>query len=318
MRPLPQCLICKLSDKTTQAQSSGDNYICDCPNCGKYKLTGTLEHLIDTRLADQPAKRAALSYAIKRAVKNTKGFAEFDSKVFERVVSENYLPDVMEQANALILTIGTRQDSPGSSCELVPSHLLATIGAVSYRDIIYLIQELLAQKLIAGSTRKESAEVKLTFIGWERFHALSKMTTAGHTAFMAMSFSNEKLTELVDQTLRPAVSQTGFTLVRLDDQPIAGSIDDRLRLEIRRSAFLISDLTDGNAGAYWEAGFAEGIGKPVIYLCNKQTFKKKGTHFDTSHHHTVLWDQDEPEQAAEDLKATIRATLPEFAKLTDS
>jgi nucleoside 2-deoxyribosyltransferase len=61
----------------------------------------------------------------------------------------------------------------------------------------------------------------------------------------------------------------GFKLTRLDDDPKAGIIDDRLRVEIRTSRFLIADLTHENRGAYWEAGFAEGDGKPVIYTCRK-------------------------------------------------
>ena len=76
----------------------------------------------------------------------------------------------------------------------------------------------------------------------------------------------------------------------------AGSIDERLRVEIRRSRFLIADLTDRNAGAYWEAGFAEGLGKPVIYTCEKSVFEEEKTHFDTNHMHTVLWDFFEPKK----------------------
>jgi len=85
------------------------------------------------------------------------------------------------------------------------------------------------------------------------------------------------------------------------------------------SRFLLADLTHGNQGAYWEAGFAEGLGKPVIYTCEKTVFENKehGPHFDTNHHLTVLWSEDRRHQAAIDLKATIRATLPGDAKMTD-
>jgi nucleoside 2-deoxyribosyltransferase len=46
-----------------------------------------------------------------------------------------------------------------------------------------------------------------------------------------------------------------------------------------------ADLSDDNAGAYWEAGFAEGLGKPVIYICREGV----NTHFDTDHRRTVRW-----------------------------
>jgi nucleoside 2-deoxyribosyltransferase len=80
---------------------------------------------------------------------------------------------------------------------------------------------------------------------------------------------------------------------------------------------LIADLTDDNEGAYWEAGFAEGLGKPVIFSCEKAKFEEKKTHFDTNHHLTVKWDKNSPQDAAEELKATIRATLPDEAQMTD-
>jgi nucleoside 2-deoxyribosyltransferase len=89
-------------------------------------------------------------------------------------------------------------------------------------------------------------------------------------------------------------------------------------VEIRTSRFLISDLTHENAGAYWEAGFAEGLGKPVIYTCEKSEFEMHKTHFDTNHHLTVIWEMDDPEAVVEKLKATIRATLLGGAKLIDN
>jgi hypothetical protein len=58
---------------------------------------------------------------------------------------------------------------------------------------------------------------------------------------------------------------------------------------------------------------AEGLGKPVIYLCKRSVFddQKRRPHFDTNHHLTIPW---EPETAVEDmvsLKATVRFSIPE-------
>ena len=108
---------------------------------------------------------------------------------------------------------------------------------------------------------------------------------------------------------------TGFTLRRLDDVPRAGLIDDRLRVEIRACRFLLADLSHGNRGAHWEAGYAEGLGKPVIYTCRQNVFEDRNhanyPHFDTNHHLTVAWNPNNIVEALHDLKATIRATFPE-------
>jgi nucleoside 2-deoxyribosyltransferase len=99
----------------------------------------------------------------------------------------------------------------------------------------------------------------------------------------------------------------------LDDEPKAGLIDDRMRLQIKSSRFLLADLTHGNKGAYWEAGYAEGLGKPVIYLCKQAVFDDESSrpHFDTNHHLTITWDISKPDDFASRLKATIRFSIPE-------
>jgi hypothetical protein len=40
-------------------------------------------------------------------------------------------------------------------------------------------------------------------------------------------------------------------------------------------------------------------------------------HFDTNHHLTVIWDPENLQDAAARLTATIRATLPAEAQMTD-
>ena len=135
---------------------------------------------------------------------------------------------------------------------------------------------------------------------------------------MAMPFGNAVLDRIFSECLKPAAKAAGFELVRLDEKPSAGSIDDRLRVEIRKARLLVADLTHGNHGAYWESGFAEGLGKPVIYTCEEGYFRDPGTHFDTNHHHTVLWRETALPEAAAAFTTTIRATLPEEAVLRDA
>ena len=80
---------------------------------------------------------------------------------------------------------------------------------------------------------------------------------------------------------------------------------------------MIAELTKENRGVYWEAGFAEGLGKPVIYTCEKSFFEGNRSHFDINHRHTIVWNPDELSQASEALKTTIRATLHSEAKMSD-
>jgi nucleoside 2-deoxyribosyltransferase len=95
---------------------------------------------------------------------------------------------------------------------------------------------------------------------------------------MAMKFNQPDLDRVVEECFRPAVKRTGFELRVLTDAQGAGSIDDQLRSALLASRFVIADLTHGSHGAYWEAGFAEGLGLPVIYTCEKTAWDEQGTH----------------------------------------
>ncbi|MGH9894821.1 MAG: hypothetical protein ACREA0_23150 [bacterium] len=128
-----------------------------------------------------------------------------------------------------------------------------------------------------------------------------------------MEYGHEELDNLVNTYFKPALAETGFVLRRLDDEQPAGLIDDRLRVEIQSARFLLVDLTHRNLGAYWEAGYAEGLGKPVIYTCEESKFED-ASHFDTNHHLHVLWNAADLAPAIKKLKATIRATIPEATR----
>ena len=161
----------------------------------------------------------------------------------------------------------------------------------------------------------------LTPVGWARYRELQTAVRAPRHIFMAMKYGDADLEALVDNHFRPAVTQTGFDLRVLNQNQPAGLIDDQLRVAIRTARLLICDLTHGNKGAYWEAGFAEGLGRPVIYTCRQDVFDdpkhEHRPHFDTSHLVTIPWNPADVQDAAIRLKATIRATLPAEAIMED-
>jgi nucleoside 2-deoxyribosyltransferase len=153
--------------------------------------------------------------------------------------------------------------------------------------------------------------VKLTADGWQRFEELKLAHIASRYAFFARKFSNVDLDTVFERCLYPAVGETGYELRTVTQR--AGLVDAVIEDEIRRCRFLIADLSDDNAGAYREAGFAEGLAKPVIYICRAE----KMTHFGANHRHTVTWDLISPDQTATKLKAVIRNTLLGDAKQTE-
>ena len=119
--------------------------------------------------------------------------------------------------------------------------------------------------------------------------------------FVAMWFGNE-VKSLYDNGIKPAVEAAGYEAMRIDQKLDVDKIDDAIIAEIRRSRFIVADFTHGDSGArggvYYEAGFAYGLGKPVIFTCREDLVGE--IHFDTRQYNHVLWKE------PEDLVTTLR------------
>ena len=92
-------------------------------------------------------------------------------------------------------------------------------------------------------------------------------------------------------------------------------LDDHIRLDIRNSRFVVADLTHGNQGVYWEAGFAEALGRPVFLLSRDG----ERVHFDLNHQRIIFWKDGDGglALAANELKLAIRVKLPYEARMQD-
>lgn len=228
-----------------------------------------------------------------------------------------------EQANNLILWVGDHQFDYSLPLRIgvqTASEVAASCGApVAGNDasIVNWLIGSLPESLIERDFYLGAAgcDVSLTLAGWERYEALKRTVSESRRGFLAMKFGDAELNRVVAECFKPAVEAAGFELATaLENQP-AGLIDDQMRVAIRTSRFVVSDLSHGNSGAYWEAGFAEGLGRPVIYTCRKAEWEVQRSHFDTNHLVTVVWDPNNLSDAASRLTATIRATLPTEAKM---
>jgi len=286
----------------------------ECPNCGRFELSLEAQHMRQLIEARPEWERALLSHVVRRMGRESR-LVVVSIDLVESILHKERLPTPAEQMENMILNLGDGSRFLGDRVQLAPSTHMAAVGAVNAVNFGTLGQELLHRGLVDGSLAGDGFYGCLTLAGWDAYECLRRGHSGVRKAFMAMPYGDSLLDTAFETCFRPAVEDAGYSLRRLDQEPAAGLIDDRLRVEIRTSRFLVADLTGENRGAYWEAGFAEGLGKPVIYSCRKSYFEAHKTHFDTNHHLTVLWEDSELGAAAAALTATIRATLPDEAVL---
>ena len=314
------CPVCETISEARSA-SVGGNHVFHfvCPRCGEYRIEYVAKDYLKVQL--DPSKVAVLSHAIRKMQRNNQ-VPLFDQRTIAFIL-QNPLPTPAQQLNTFVLWLGNNIPGLGEMIHINAPVIQAEIGARTQDGVEAIIDHLVEKNFLVqtklGTEKGEPYECDATLklAGWEYYDNLKRGSISSRKAFMAMQYGDKELDELVEKYFRSAVKAAGFDLFRLDDMPKAGLIDDRLSVEIRTSRFLIADLTHENRGAYWEAGFAQGLGKPVIYTCEKSKFDEQKTHFDTNHHTTIVWDRNDLEKAADQLKNTIRETLPDDAKLID-
>lgn len=279
--------------------------------------------------------RSIISHVVRKNFYN-KSIINIETLI--HILRNNSLPTPAEQANNLVVLLAGRQENYSTPYDLAENlpEIAALIGISTknqQNDLKFLCDSLTQQAMLYEVMTENILDdcpkmcARLTFEGWQKYEELKLDTKDSRKAFLAVAFpvegkdkdkpENQDLhyfhETLYPNHLRQAVEQTGFVLENpLLANPKAGNIHARIEAEIRASKFVIAEITDGNRGAYWEAGFARGLGKPVIYLC------KNGItpHFDVGSDLRVMWENNCPEKAADDLKNVILATLPGDAKLS--
>ena len=153
------------------------------------------------------------------------------------------------------------------------------------------------------------ALVRVTVDGRSRIAEQLVNVDSAH-AFIAMWF-DESTAEALEKAINPAIEEAGFKPLRIDRMEHINKINDEIIAQIRRSRFLVADFTHGEDGArggvYYEAGFAHGLGLPVIFTCKNDSVDK--LHFDTNHYNHIVWTT--PEDLRKKLKNRILAVIGE-------
>ncbi len=295
----------------------------DCDVCGDFELEqrARVIHLEPNEQITN-LQRAALSHHLRKAASDDTR-PKITNDWLNIFLKDCRLPSAAIQATNFIRCIGDQVSTTGVPF-LPDVDTPAKVGSFSNKTFSQLLNQLRDKKLIfkfgtgqlklPDGTEERHDTYDLTLDGWELYDAEFRGEFSGKYGFIAMKFNDPILDAFVEDTVKPAVkSGTGYDLVDMRDVSQPGIIDNIMRTQIREAAFVIVDLTHDNSGAYWEAGFAEGLGKPVIYICEQKKFNKKKTHFDTNHCTTVPWSKDKPDEFGKQLVATLRGSTILFS-----
>jgi nucleoside 2-deoxyribosyltransferase len=148
-------------------------------------------------------------------------------------------------------------------------------------------------------------DIQLTFKGLEYVINLQEAGEVSKNCFIAMSFS--ATTSDLRTALKEAIISCGYIPIIVDEIHYDSdvTINDAIISNIKKCKFLVADFTEQKHGVYFEAGYALGKKKPVIYTCNKSDFSN--THFDTNHYPHIVYET--LDELIEKLEAKIKAWI---------
>jgi nucleoside 2-deoxyribosyltransferase len=299
---------------------------------------GTDDHIKLSKL--DPTQKGKLFQWVYQEVRNNKSgntivipskylnteYTGSDSPLNQKITPTQKMDCLLEYLYKGMESVGTSKTI--SNLELLPILATVEIGEVGYFLQVCSDKKWIQIKkgisLNGGGYQGESDNsyfnkpnpkvLYLTLEGFEAYEALKKGKADSDFIFMALEFGSKGDAFYKDH-LKGFLQKEGF---ELKDQRVlnkAGNVNVSMEANIRKCKFLIADITptktanDGNAypnpNVMWEAGFAEGLNKPVFYLSGK---KIENHPFDVRNHYCIEYG-DYPKKACERLKDAIDNTF---------
>ena len=263
-------------------------------------------NLICERIVDAPTAPNGYYWAFYNGSSSSNDYSD-SHKVDINSMMINYPQTFMETANRFLLSLSHLFPGFGDIMDFYWS-----MGRLCFpKDFFYYTPTGMFGVLEQlDYVKKINNAYVITAIGWKQIEELRKEHITKKQAFIAMAFGEQ--TAEIREGFREAITASGYTMRAIDEKEHNNQIVPEIFYEIERSKFVVVDVTYPNYGAYYEAGYAYGLGKEVIVCCSKEAFENKdGTHvrphFDISQKSMVIWD--DIDDLKERLQRRIEATV---------
>lgn len=322
-----QCAIWSARTDSNARVNSGDRFEYDCPRAGgKYQITGSAKQvvgglsdwqkayltswLMDQRRGGNEVPLVTAAELERAKMAGPKTLPERRDGLLRAV---SVLAPILGQTVRYTQIVSPWDEPIESPYWAEYDYLLAATESVGIDEVDVLAQFAIRQNFLA---EEDTAAYSLTFDGYSHLETLKGAAQDSLQAFVAMWFGSE-VSDAYDQGIAPAISDAGYKPMRIDQKEHSNKIDDEIIAEIRRSRFLVADFTCGlvdaggsvtaipRGGVYYEAGFAQGLGIPVIWCCRADHINH--VHFDTRQFNHITWTT--PEELREKLRNRIGAVL---------
>lgn len=320
--PAAACPICFAPVGEAQP-SSGHVAFVECGRCGTFQITSS--SAAAWKAAEPSARQIANAGGWLRERQGFRVQAQdVDSLLAVRA------PEVAERADAVLREMSRRAGDAFGAVNVNFCHRpeqsgrgghdaetldwLGVSWSASPAELRFLVLKYLHEhkRYLAIDYRQPSGQrtgdyyASVTPAGYERLAELKRVNEESDAGFCAMWFG-DAVRAVWLEGIEPAILGAGYRPVRIDRVEHNNKIDDEIIAAIRRARFLVADLTGHRGGVYFEAGFAMGLGLPVVWTCAEAELA--AVHFDNRQYNFVLWQPDAIADFRSRLANRIEATL---------
>ena len=308
-----KCPLCKKPAGAAELPEHHNIREYDCPRCGNFAADiATADALLS-----KPERHAVVSWLTwegsmrDHPVLLTNGpsspptVGQYETTCIDESLSARLPSKISDRFDRALVNLARKSPHLGDTVNVTFVDWLAPLLAKNVTEAGYILNGLAQKNLIKMGCKQHlngpiGAKVVLTPEGWTYVADLARASASQEQeqGFVAMWFGNddefngvpsvEFSRTVFDKGFQKGVAGAGYKAQRIDFKEFNDDIVDEILTEIRRSRFLIADLTGHRNGVYFEAGFAKGLGLPVILSCHKSGLVD--AHFDIRNYSIVVWD----------------------------
>lgn len=273
MQYIDKCPICKSTDYNLFVDKGDTEYILNCQICGRYRIDISLAN--DTSNLMSHDDLYMVSGVLRELDLTGIDLPYITNSNLHEFMKHNLVPDLndpSDKAKKLIKQMRKRSNYYGAVVDLHYS-VDYPLAYAKNEDEMEAIVRLLVNKGLFENTDKYSVRGSyraiLTAEAWDVANKINKIVTDSSQAFIATWFDDSMDDSIV--AIEQAVLVSGYKPVCIKYEKFSEKIIDKALNEIRKSKFVVVDLTGGRNSVFFEAGFAVGLELECIYVFKKNT-----------------------------------------------
>ncbi|MBY0129205.1 nucleoside 2-deoxyribosyltransferase [Bacillus cereus] len=313
-----RCPICSGNTKEPQMVGGLAAFLYDCEQCGEFALTVTISQVL-ARQEEKVKKNKIAAVLRKRKIRGLGKILIVDKSLNQELslfpypvyplenLLDEYPENVSDRLNESLINLGKLTKFLGEKVTILDADKsVFFVQSDNLEEMGYIIKQLKQDELIEFQKTPDSpVYITVTVKGWNRIAELEKGRDVDtNQVFVAMSFHPD-LDSAYQNAITKAIKEAGYQPIRIDEVEHNNDITDEIIVKIRQSKFVIADFTGHRGGVYFEAGYALGLGKTVIWTCRDDNFKD--IHFDTRQFSHIKWSTEE--ELYQKLLNRIKATI---------